>query len=188
MGTAVWVLRLVQRVRRTARHSFFLRPLSLLVAGRYARVTTRDGARSSLRTYVQFLFTYFIYIFLFTSPWHRHLQQLFGRKLSKSIRADELRFLQRWFLRPVDPFQLSFDQGSSLTLGSASGTSSVSPCFGLRGSGCPRHVPVVLPVCTPAGPNFNGHGYAAATLDLYTCACQCASFCSLHTHSIAFKR
>ena len=61
----------------------------------------------------------------------------------------------------------------------------VSPCFGLRGNGCPRHVPVVLPVCAPAGPNF---GYAAATLDPYTCASQCASFCSLHTHSIAFKR
>ena len=39
-----------------------------LVAGRYARVTTRDGARSSLRTYVQILFTYFIYIFYLHFP------------------------------------------------------------------------------------------------------------------------
>ena len=27
----------------------------------------------------------------YSDPWHRHLQQLFGQKLSKSIRADELR-------------------------------------------------------------------------------------------------
>ena len=74
---------------------------------------------------------------------------------------------------------VTFDQGSSLTLGITSVTFSVSPCFWATWKWLSSSV--VLPAYAPADPNVNGHGYAGATLDLYTYVCLCASFCSLHT-------